>query len=98
MSLLLSECVGSLLAVPEDDSESVCSSLDGSILSDEGESGCGPLCVCVCVGGRRGGGGGGFVSLPLIALLSEGGTDDTDSDTDLQFHLTEHIDQLTDKK
>ena len=33
------------------------------------------------------------------AMLSEGaGTDDTDSDSELQFQLMEHIDHLSDKK
>ena len=33
---LFSEGPGGLLNLPEDDSESICSSLDGSVLSDEG--------------------------------------------------------------
>ena len=39
-----------------------------------------------------------FPSCFFLAMTSEGGTDDTDSDSELQFQLMENIEQLTDKK
>lgn len=57
-------------ASPDEDSESVCSSLDGcSVVSEEG---------------------GG--SLATATVMEE------ETDEDLDFHLAELIDQLTDKK
>ncbi len=68
-------------ASPDEDSESVCSSLDGSVYSEDGGGG-GVTVV---------GGGGGAMGV----VLDEGGEEE---EQDVMFQLSEHIDQLGDKR
>ena len=94
----------------DEDEESVCSSLDGSILSDEGEWNTTFLVIeCVCGGydyqrvlGERSMWESRAVCVkqpPFIyAVVSENGDESPDSELELQFLLHDRIEQLTDKK
>ena len=64
-----------------EDSDSVCSSIPDSVLSDE--------CKLIIVG---------VVNPTPFLVVSEGATEESDSDSELQFQLSEHIDHLGDKK
>ena len=83
---LLTEGATGLLTVPQtnlgEDSDSVCSSIPDSVLSDE--------CKLIIVGVVN--------STPFCLVVSEGATEESDSDSELQFQLSEHIDHLGDKK